>query len=117
MKSRTWAILIGVVLAISLGLSWWLLRPGQATRAEVWSDGELKATMDLSRDQELTVTTDRGCNTVTVRDGKIAVTAADCPDGYCMDRGYCTGGAQIVCLPNRLVIRFVGAQELDGVTG
>lgn len=117
MKSRTWALLIGAALVISVGLSLWLMWPGQSARAEVWSDGELKATLDLSRDQELTVTSARGTNTVTVRDGKIAVTAADCPDHTCMDRGYCAGGAQIVCLPNRLVIRFVGEQTVDGVAG
>ena len=61
--------------------------------------------------------TGHGTNTVTVKDGKIAVTAASCPDSYCMKRGFCQGGAQIVCLPNRLVIEFVGSQTVDGVVG
>ena len=56
-------------------------------------------------------------NVVTVKDGKIGVTEATCPDHYCMNRGFCSSGTQIVCLPNRLVIRFVGEQEIDGVSG
>ena len=47
---------------------------------------------------------------IAVKDGKIAVTEASCPDHYCMQRGYCHSGAQIVCLPNRLVISFLGAK-------
>ena len=45
------------------------------------------------------------------------LTEADCPDGYCMDRGFCSGGAQIVCLPNRLVISFLASEEVDFVVG
>jgi hypothetical protein len=63
------------------------------------------------------IDSEQGSNTISVKDGKIAVTQADCPDHYCMDRGFCDGGAQIVCLPNRLVIKFVAPQEIDGVVG
>ncbi len=118
MKSKTWIALLGALLALCIGLSLWLLRPaGTAAYAEVWADGKLLHTLVLSVDREITVQTGRGTNVITVRDGKIAVTQADCPDHYCMERGFCGGGAQIVCLPNRLVIRFVGQQELDGVVG
>ena len=118
MKTKTWIILLAVLLAVCVGLSIWLLLPGEkAAQAEIILDGELYRTVDLSVDQEFTVKSDRGSNTVTVKDGKIAVTAADCPDHYCMQRGYCDSGAQVVCLPNRLVIRFVGEQEIDGAVG
>lgn len=118
MKTKNWMILLTAVLVLCLGLSFWLLNPGEdAACAEIWSDGRLLYVLDLSVDQSLTVTSDRGSNTVTVRDGAIAVTEADCPDHYCMDRGFCSGGSQIICLPNRMVIRFVGAQEIDGVAG
>lgn len=118
MKSRIWAIILGAVLILSVGLSLWLLWPREgAARAEIWSEGKLLQTLDLSVNQELVVTTESGTNTITVRDGKIAVTAADCPDHYCMDRGYCAGGSQIVCLPHRLIIRFVGGETVDGVAG
>lgn len=117
MKTRTWILCIAALLAVSLGLSLWLLRPTAAARAEIWSDGALLRTVDLSVEQTLTVRSPYGVNVVAVRDGRIAVTEADCPDGYCMDRGFCGGGAQIVCLPNRLVIRFLAEPEIDGVAG
>ncbi len=118
MKTKTWMSLLAFVLLICLGLSLWLLRPGQAaSRAEVWSEGKLLYTLELGEDRVVTVETDSGINEITVRDGKIAVTRADCPDGYCMARGYCSGGVQIVCLPHQLVIKFVGEQTVDGAVG
>lgn len=118
MKTKYWIALIAFVLVVCAGLSIWLLWPGEeAAYAEIWSDGKLLHTLALSVDCEVTVQTSRGTNVVTVKDGKIAVTEADCPDHYCMDRGFCAGGTQIVCLPNRLVIRFASQQEMDGVVG
>ena len=118
MKTRTWIVLLSVVLAACAGLSIWLMTPRDAAaQAEIWLDGELYRTVDLGEDQEFVVEGPVGTNTVTVKAGKIAVTAADCPDHYCMERGFCHSGTQIVCLPNRLVIKFVGQQEVDGVVG
>ena len=115
MKTRTWLLLLLALLTVSLGLGIVLLTAGpEAVRAEIRSDGELIATVDLRIDQEFTVTTPRGGeNVITVRDGAIAVTQANCPDHYCMHRGFCKSGGSIVCLPNKLVISFVGEQDVD----
>ena len=118
MKTKTWIMIIAGALAVCLGLSIWVLWPGEpAARAEIWVDGGLYRTVELGTDQEFTVVSENGSNTVTVKDGKIAVTAADCPDHYCMERGFCDSGAQIVCLPNKVIIKFVGEQEIDGAAG
>lgn len=118
MKTKYWVSLLGILLAGSLGFGIWLLAPGEAAAAaEVWSDGKLLYTLDLQVDQTKSVVSENGTNVITVKDGRIGVTEADCPDGYCMDRGFCSSGAQIVCLPNRLIIKFIGKQNLDGVAG
>ncbi len=118
MKSRTWAWLLSILFLLCLGLSLPILFARKdATAAEIWSDNRLVATVDLHIDQEITVRSENGTNVVTVRGGKIAVTRADCPDHYCMQRGFCSGGTQIVCLPNRLVIRFIAESDVDGAVG
>lgn len=117
MKNKTWILLIGILLLACVGLSAVLLSGGRAGYAEIWSEGKLLYTLDLNVDTEITVQTEAGSNTITVKDGKIAVTAATCPDHYCMHRGFCSGGLQIVCLPNRLEIRFTDTQGVDGVVG
>lgn len=118
MKTRFWIGLLALALVVCVGLSVFLLQPGEtAARIEIWSEGELKYTLSLKVDQVLTIETATGSNTIAIRDGAVAVTEADCPDHYCMQRGYCSGGTEIVCLPNRLVIRFLDAQEIDGMAG
>ena len=118
MKTRGWILVLAVILAACIGLSIWFLKPrGGASAVEIWSDGVLIDTWSLSVPQSLTVGYADGYNVVTVKNGKVAVTEATCPDHYCMKRGFCDSGAQIVCLPNRLVLKFVGSQEMDFVVG
>ena len=114
MKTKFWIMLFGAAAAACLLLSLPLLRTEQARFAKITSRGVEIKTVDLMIDQEFTVD---GKNTITVQDGKIAVTWADCPDHYCMKRGYCDRGTDIVCLPNRLVIEFLGDQEVDAAIG
>ncbi len=117
MKTKHWILVLGGIVLICLALSAVLLTGGEAEFAQVYSDGKLLCTLDLRIDQERTVESAFGTNVITVSGGKVAVTQADCPDGYCMKRGFCSGGAQIVCLPNRLVIRFGGEPEVDAAAG
>lgn len=118
MKTKTWILWISLAFLLCVGLSLWLLLPGTpADAVQVFSEGKLLHTLPLHTDTQVTVTTALGTNVVTVKDGKVAVTQADCPDRYCMDRGWCNSGAQIVCLPNRLVLEFTGSQSIDGVSG
>jgi len=119
MKTKTWILLLTALLTVCLLLTLPVLFPGEdALYAEVRSQGQLVRTVDLRVDQEFTVDTPKGGhNVVTVKAGKIAVTEANCPDHYCMQRGFCSSGAQIVCLPNQLVIQFTGPQTVDSVVG
>ena len=65
----------------------------------------------LHKDQEYTVKNDQGgVNVFVIRDGKAWVTEASCPDKICMDQGQVSQeGEMIVCLPNRMTARVMGA--------
>lgn len=118
MKTRFWIFLFAGILALCALVSVFLFSgsaPAEAVR--VTSDGKHLYTLPLNVDHQVEIVSEYGTNTVTVKDGKVAVTQADCPDHYCMDRGFCHSGAQIVCLPNRLVLTFTQAGEVDGVAG
>ena len=119
MKTKYWIWILCGLLALCLGLSAVMLLPGEdAAFAEITSGGEKIRTVDLRIDQVFTVTAPQGGhNVVTVKDGKIGVTEADCPDHYCMKRGFCAPGTDIVCLPNKLVIHFLQAQTVDAAVG
>ena len=119
MKTKYWIAILSLMLLGCLALSFPLLLPQEDARfAEITSDGQLLYTVDLAIDRTIHISAaDGGKNTITVKDGKIGVTEANCPDHYCMDRGMCSSGAQIVCLPNRLVIQFRGELAVDSIAG
>ena len=118
MKTKHWIGIFALLLILCLGLSLFLTRPGTpATRVQIRTE-DRTVTLSLLEDQEFTLTTKDGSyNTVTVRNGKIAVTAADCPDQYCVKQGFCNSGVQIVCLPHGLVISFLDDSGIDGAVG
>ena len=74
-------------------------------------DGTVVETLELHKDQEYTVKNDQGgVNVFVIRDGKAWVTEASCPDKICMDQGQVSQeGEMIVCLPNRMTARVMGA--------
>ena len=118
MKTRYWIAMFTAVLLVCAMLSIPLLSAEDSAYAEIISEGQTIQIVDLTVDREILIAADNGGeNTITVKDGKIGITAANCPDHYCMDRGMCSRGIQIVCLPNGLIIRFRGAQTVDSVSG
>ena len=117
MKNQYWIALIGAVFLLCLALVLFPSDSAPAAQAQVVSEGKTVRIVDLHVDQEFTVATENGTNVITVKDGKIAVTYADCPDRYCVKQGFCNAGEQIVCLPHRLVISFLGESEIDSAVG
>lgn len=83
---------------------------GGGNTACIYSDGKLIKTVDLhsAEEQSFTVNSaDGGYNIITVKDGSISVTDADCPDRICVMAAPISDGIQpIVCMPHKLVIRI-----------
>ena len=95
--------------------------PGQnkgAAVAQIYQDNALVRTVSLDVDQQFTLT-GQYTTTITVRDGKIAVTQSDCPGEDCVHSGWSSSsGRSIVCLPNRVEIRIMSdADDVDFVVG
>ena len=107
------ALVAFVVLAL-----YWLPGASAGRYAQVYQDGKLIKTLSLDAEQDFEVE-GRYRATVTVRDGRIAVTASDCPGGDCVRCGWIDGaGRSIVCLPGGLEIRVVGSDaDVDFVVG
>lgn len=79
--------------------------------AEIYQDGKLIRTVSLSEDTEFTITCESGYNVVTVADGKICVSSADCPDKVCVRQGKINGAVPIVCLPHKLEIHVINGND------
>ena len=79
MKNKYWILIFGAILALCLVL---VLLPTQNAPSELAQIkyGSKTTTVDLRMDQEMVFeSADGGYNAVTVKDGKIAVTEANCP--------------------------------------
>ena len=110
--------LIAIMVLAAAGIIAYILMKNAPTTdpiAEIYQNGELIRTLPLSEDREFTVTCAEGSNTITVKNGAVMISAADCPDKVCVKTGAVSGGAvPIVCLPHRLEIRVVnGNSEID----
>lgn len=117
-KGDLLAVAVTLLLAVAVFVLFLPRENSQAAVAEIYLDGALIRQVSLSEDGEFTVTGDYE-NTVTVRDGKIAVTRSDCPGGDCIHSGWIgSRGRSLVCLPNRLEIRVVSASgDVDFAVG
>lgn len=88
------------------------LKPGN--EAEVYVDGSLVQTIDMTRDDIYLFDTSYGTNTVVVEGGEIRVSEADCPDKICMNMGGVSrSGETITCLPHKLVIEVHNDKKND----
>ena len=117
MKSRYWIMILAGISLLCLATTLLFISGEPAAMAQI-KYGSKTVTVNLHNDGEyLFESADGSYNAVTVRDGMIAVSEANCPDQYCVNRGFCSGGAPIVCLPHGLVIEFLGEQEIDGLLG
>ncbi len=114
-----WALIFIAAVILLTGMYLLLVSSNSGRTAVITSDG--KTVMELGPDDlesshvYVIETGDGHSNTVCVSDGKIFVRDADCPDGVCVDHGPLEeGGTPIICLPNRLVIRWSDDTD-DGV--
>lgn len=110
------ALLCAVALGASLALS-----PGAAGKIVlVEVNGMTVGRLDLQHDESLVVHGTAGIVTVEVRNGKVGITEADCPNGVCVRSGWKDrAGDIIVCVPNKTVVRITGDADhpIMGVTG
>ncbi len=109
MKIRKADILLVGFLLISAALSFIIIRAGSTdgAYAVVWVEGAESSKYRLSRNG--TYVLNGGTNTMVIKDGKVHMEDAQCPDKLCIHMGTISyTGQAIICLPNKLVITIEG---------
>lgn len=117
-KGDIFAVALVVMLAVVTVFCFLPKDDSVARVAEIYLDGERIETLDLNKDQKVSIDGNYH-NTVTVSGGKVAITASDCPGEDCVHSGAITApGRSIVCLPNGVEVRVVGqSADVDFVVG
>lgn len=113
-----WAI--AAVLVVALGVFAFFASAGageESAQLMVYQNGSLIRQFTL---EENTVFQIDGPyhNVITIRNGRAAITASDCPGEDCVHSGWIDApGRSIVCLPNRVELRIRAAQDVDFAVG
>ncbi len=78
--------------------------------ARVSVDGVVVGEYSLSSDGEYSI--NGGTNILVIENGRAYMKYAECPDGLCKNQGRVSrSGERIVCLPNRVMVEIIGADE------
>ena len=120
MKNSTWIIIFSVVIVICCGL--WLLISNLSYSLKIvgiYQNGELVERINLdtvTEQRKIILNGDHGNNTILVTNEHIKMESADCPDKICVKHGELTENTTpIVCLPNRIVIKFENSNNNSDV--
>lgn len=111
-RARNDALFVIAILALSL-VAFLIfratLRVGNVVTVSV--GGEEKYRYSIEENREFAVKTGQngeGINTVVIKDGKVSMKSANCPDKLCVKhRVILNDGETIVCLPHKLVVAVV----------
>lgn len=116
----TLIIILAVILIVSVLGIIYVSRPSETNKVEIVSNNKVLYELNLSTEKNRTfdIESSGGVNTVEIKNGKIRVKSADCPDKVCVDSGWLeSSDLPIVCLPNKLIIRFSGeTDDIDSVS-
>ena len=117
-KGDVLAIVLVVALAVAVLLCFLPDKDTGAAVAQIYQNGELIKTVELDTSREFTVEGSY-TNVITVENGKISITASDCPGEDCVRSSAIEApGRSIVCLPNGVEVRVVGSSsDVDFVVG
>ena len=115
-NSKLWIAVAAAVFIAALVWCVIILTKPQGEIVTISQDGKTLYTLDLSEENDRTITIEYEGrkNVVEIKDGRIHMLEADCPDHTCTTSGWLED-LPIVCLPNKLVIEFADADSADAV--
>lgn len=113
-------ILIGCLLLLSLA-SYPLLRTLMyaGSQVQIETDGKIFHVAALDAEQTIAVPGPLGTTFVVILNGAVHISASPCYNKICVNTGAISyAGQLIVCVPNKVVVRVIGKEELpyDAVT-
>ncbi len=116
-KSRYRPLKIGDFLIILFFLSAIFFLPrGEGKKIRVTVDKEKEYIYPLTEDRVLGIKGKIGITKMLIKDGRVRVIEAPCPLRLCMRRGWIRNkGEQIICVPNKVLIRIEG-EQFDAIT-
>lgn len=109
------AVVIGIILFGSIAAIFIMDRSGGGARTAVIRCGDVRYELALDKDGLFRL--DGIDAEFEVKNGKIRLTNASCPDKTCEKTGYIgSPGQSIICVPGKITVAVVGSDESVDVT-
>ena len=116
LNTKTWIKIILIFFSICC-ISWIaLLHFDSGTIAVIEAPGQTyQINLRTAANQDILVNTEYGTNTIEIKDGKIRIKEANCPDKVCVHTGWTNSPAlPLVCLPHKLTVT-IKKEKNDGI--
>ena len=84
--------------------------------AEVYYEDNKVLTIDLNKDGEYKTEGYQGEVILEVKDKKVRVKKENSPKNICSKEGFIGDGSRtLICMPNKIVVKIISNNEIDGV--
>ena len=85
--------------------------------ADIYISGKIVKTINLRVDKDYAFQGKMGRFKVQVKNGKIGVVETSCKEKICKRMGFIQkAGSEIICVPNRIVIKIRGEGKIDAIS-
>lgn len=75
-------------------------------------NGEVVQSVELTEDRKIEL--NGGTNVIEIKDGKVSMIEADCPDQLCVhQKAISKNNESIICLPNRVILQIESRDEAE----
>lgn len=123
MKRKDWILFVSVIVFSLLTILFMKgMENHQGDCVVIRQNGEIYGTYRLDEEQVVEIEEGEFYNRICIRNRKVYMEEANCPDGYCVSQNEISGEKQtIVCLPHKLVVEIIQTDEkneepIDAVT-
>jgi len=114
-------ILVGALLILNIGLfTVWGVGHARGDWVVIEVDRREVARLSLTENRHTSVEGPLGITEVEVKDGKVRILRSHCKGKVCIKSGYIQYADRMaVCLPNKVVVRILGASQrgVDTIVG
>lgn len=111
-KNRCFILIVISISVIMFGINALLSHKGNTVY--IYYESELYETAPLDKDCEINV---NGTNTVVIENNQVYMKDANCPDKLCIHQGRISdSGRDIICLPNKIIIKVGKTTDIDAVS-
>lgn len=113
-----WDITIIAMLAVaSFVMAFFAAQPPEHAYVVIERGGAVLLKLPLDEDRVVPIAENEEKNTISIINGTVSITGANCPDKLCMHGSLGRTGGLLVCLPHRLIVRIEARDtEWDVIT-